>query len=263
MTRLRCVAIVQARVGSTRLPGKALLDIAGRPMIAHVLGRAIAIKGVDRVVLATTKDAADDALADYARGSGIPCVRGSVTDVLDRFRQTAAEHSADVIVRVAGDCPLLDPSVSSRVLARYVQRADEFDYVSNVHPPTYPDGLDTEVFSREALERAWREAKLASDREHVTPYIWRNSDLFRLDNVALEPNHAHLRWTVDEPPDLQFVQSVYARLNARSLFGMDAVLELLAREPDLARINAGIDRNEGYARSLRADGRVTANPRRR
>src|SRR5262249_17451602 len=155
--------------------------------------------------------------------------------------------------------PLLDPSVSSRVLARYVQRADEFDYVSNVHPPTYPDGLDTEVFSREALERAWREAKLASDREHVTPYIWRNSDLFRLDNVALEPNHAHLRWTVDEPADLQFVQSVYARLNARSLFGMDAVLELLAREPDLARINAGIDRNEGYARSLRADGRVTAN----
>ena len=264
MTALRCVAIVQARVGSSRLPRKGLLEIADQPMIAHVLDRALAIDGVDGVVLATTVDPADDELADFARARKIPCTRGSQADVLDRFRQTAAEHSAAVIMRVAGDCPLLDPHVSGLVLADYLRRGD-VDYVSNVHPPMYPDGLDTEVFSRQALERAWREAELPSDREHVTPYIWRNPGTFQLANFPPDagPSQAHLRWTVDECADLDFVRAVYARLYRGSIFGMEAVLNLLAVEPDLARINAGIDRNEGYVRSLRADDRVTMNPRRR
>jgi spore coat polysaccharide biosynthesis protein SpsF len=262
VTALRCVAIVQARVGSSRLPRKALLEIADRPMIAHVLDRALAIDGVDGVVLATTVDPADDELADFARGRKIPCTRGSQADVLARFRQTAAEHSAAVIVRVAGDCPLLDPYVSGLVLAEYLRRGD-VDYVSNVHPPTYPDGLDTEVLSREALERVWRDADRPSEREHVTSYIWRNAAAFRVANVATEPSRAHLRWTVDELADLEFVRAVYARLYRGSIFGMEAVLELLAVEPDLIRINAGIDRNEGYVRSLRADDRATVNPRRR
>jgi spore coat polysaccharide biosynthesis protein SpsF len=263
MTRLRCVAIIQARVASTRLPGKALLDIAGRPMVAHVIDRALAIDGVDGVILATTKDAADDALADFARQRGIPCTRGSEHDVLDRFHQAITEHPADVIVRVTADCPLLDPRVSGLVVAEYQRRAGEVEYVSNVHPPTYPDGLDTEVFSTQALERAWRDADGTSDREHVTSYIWRNAGTFRLGNVAAEPSRAHLRWTVDEPADLEFVRAVYARLRAREIFGMDAVIDLLDAEPELARINAGLDRNEGYARSLRADDRATVNPRRR
>src|SRR5262249_29855404 len=202
VTRLRCAAIVQARVGSTRLPGKALLDIAGRPMVAHVLERALAIDGVDGVVLATTADPADNTLADFARRHGIPCTRGSQNDVLDRFHQAVNEHPADVIVRVTADCPLLDPRVSGLVLAEYLRRAGDVDYVSNVHPPTSPDGLDTEVFSRQALERAWRDADRASDREHVTSYIWRNAGSFRIANVATEPSRAHMRWTVDERADL-------------------------------------------------------------
>ena len=262
MTALHCVVIVQARVGSSRLPRKALLEIDDQPMIGHVLNRALAINGVDGVVLATTVDPADDELADFARERKIPCTRGSQADVLDRFRQTAAEHSAAVIMRVAGDCPLLDPHVSGLVLADYLRRGD-VDYVSNVHPPMYPDGLDTEVFSRQALERAWCEAELQSDREHVTPYIWRNPGIFRLANVATEPSRAHLRWTVDERADLDFVRAVYARLYRGSIFGMEAVLNLLAVEPDLARINAGINRNEGYVRSLRADDGVNVNRPRR
>jgi spore coat polysaccharide biosynthesis protein SpsF (cytidylyltransferase family) len=263
VTAPRCVAIVQARVGSSRLPGKALLDIAGRPMIAHVLDRALDIAGVDAAVLATTVAPADDALMDFARRRDIPCTRGSEDDVLDRFHQAVSEHPADVIVRVTADCPLLDPRVSGLVLGEYLRRAGDVDYVSNVHPPTYPDGLDTEVLSREALERVWRDADRPSEREHVTSYIWRNAAAFRVANVATEPSRAHLRWTVDELADLEFVRAVYARLYRGSIFGMEAVLELLAVEPDLIRINAGIDRNEGYVRSLRADDRVTVNPRRR
>jgi len=263
VTALRCVAIVQARVGSSRLPGKALLDIAGRPMVAHVVDRALAIDGVDGVVLATTVAPADDALADFARRYDIPCTRGSEDDVLDRFHQAVGEHPADVIVRVTADCPLLDPRVSGCVLAEYLRRVGDVDYVSNVHPPTYPDGLDTEVVSREALERAWRDADRPSDREHVTSYIWHNASTFRLGNVATEPSRAHLRWTVDELADLEFVRAVYARLDAGSRFGMDEVLDLLSAEPELARMNAGLARNEGYARSLRADDRVTVNPPRR
>ena len=264
MTALRCVVIVQARLGSSRLPRKALLEIVDKPMIGHVLDRALAIKGVDGVVLATTADPVDDELAEFARERKISCTRGSQADVLDRFRQTAAEHSAAVIMRVAGDCPLLDPHISGLVLAEYLRRGD-LDYISNVHPPMYPGGLDTEVFSRHALECAWREAELPSDREHVTPYIWRNPRIFNLANFPAdtEPKQAHLRWTVDEGADLDFVRAVYARLYRGSIFGMDAVLNLVAVEPDLVRINAGIERNEGYVRSLRADDRVTTNPRRR
>lgn len=253
----RCVAVVQARLGSTRLPGKALVDIAGRPMLAHVIERARAIPGIDGVVIATTANPADDPLVDFARRAGLPSVRGSELDVLDRFHVAVTAHPADVIVRVTPDCPLLDPGVSGLVLAEYLRGAGRVHYASNVHPPTYPDGLDTEIISRDALERAWREARLPSDREHVTPYIWRHPDLFRLVNVATEPNHAHLRWTVDEPADLEFVRAVYARLG-RAFFGMDDVLALVRMDPDLAAINAGLTRNEGYLKSIRADDRVTA-----
>ena len=254
VTALRCVAVIQARLGSTRLPGKALLDVAGRPMLSHVIERARAIPGVDGVVLATTVNPLDDALVDFARRGDIPWVRGSENDVLDRFHVVVTEHPCDVIVRVTPDCPLLDPRVSGLVLAEYLRREPGVDYASNVHPPTYPDGLDTEIFSRDALERAWREAALASDREHVTPYIWKNPDRFRLVNVTADADRSGLRWTVDEKADLEFVRAVYARLGAGAIFGLDDVLALLRREPALADINTGFRRNEGYAKSVSAEG---------
>jgi len=259
----RVFAVIQVRLGSTRLPGKALADIAGRPMLAHVVERAAAIPGVDGVVLATTTLARDDRLADWARTAGLPCVRGSEDDVLDRFHDVLARHPADAVVRVTPDCPLLDPEVSGRVVAEWRRRPHELDYASNVHPPTFPDGLDTEVVAREALERAWREARQPSDREHVTPFVWRQPDRFRLAGVCHADDLSALRWTVDTAADLDFARAVYAHLapagapRGGPLFGMDAVLALLAARPELARLNAGQRRNEGYERSVAAEAERT------
>lgn len=251
----RLLAVIQARLGSTRLAGKTLADICGRPMLAHVVERAARIPGVDGIVIATTDKREDDRLVEFARTAGLPWARGSESDVLDRFHVALAAHPADAIVRVTPDCPLLDPEVSGLVVAEYRRREGQVDYVSNVHPPTYPDGLDTEVFSREALEAAWREARLPSDREHVTAYISRHPDCFRLANVARAEDLSALRWTVDTAADLEFVRAVYARLSPDGTrpFGMAEVLVLLREHPELGAVNAGIRRNEGFERSLAAD----------
>jgi spore coat polysaccharide biosynthesis protein SpsF len=252
----RVLAVVQARLGSTRLPGKALLPIAGRPMLAHVLTRARAVPGVDETVLATTVSREDDALVEVAAAEGVASVRGSVEDVLDRFHAVLRAHPADAIVRVTADCPLLDPEVSALVVQDYLARRDETDYASNIEPPTFPDGLDTEIVSAGALERAWREARLPSDREHVTTYIRERRNGFRLRNVVLagEDLSAH-RWTVDEPRDLEFARAVHAELapDGRRIFGMAEVLGLLRRHPELAALNSGIARNEGLLRSRAGD----------
>jgi spore coat polysaccharide biosynthesis protein SpsF len=251
----RVVAVVQARLGSTRLPGKALEQIAGRPMLAHVLTRASAVRGVDEIVLATTVRSEDDALADLARRLGIACTRGSVDDVLDRFHSTLLSHPADVVVRLTGDCALLDPRVVQLVLDAYVRSASTADYVSNVDPPTYPDGLDAEVFSRRALERAWREARLPSDREHVTTYIRDRRHGFSCANVAHREDLSAHRWVVDTEADLAFARQVYASLDppGADTFGMPEVLALLCRRPDLRALNAGIPRNEGLEHSRARD----------
>jgi len=250
MRPLRIIAVVQARLGSTRLPGKALLDLGGRPMLERVLARAAAVPGVDEVVLATTVSPDDAALAELARAAGIACVRGSVHDVLDRFHATLAAHPADAVVRITADCPLLDPEVSGRVVGEYRRRAGAVDYVSNVHPPTYPDGLDTEVIAVAALESAWREASSQSDREHVTPYIWSRPERFRLAGVDAPEDLSGHRWTVDDARDLAFVREVYRRLAPPGAppapFGMDAVIDLLRACPKIADLNAGTRRNEGY-----------------
>ncbi len=250
----RVLVVIQARLGSTRLPGKTLVDIAGRPMLAWVVERAAAIPGVDGIVLATTNRPGDDRLADFAREGKLSCVRGSEEDVLDRFHLALSEHPADIVVRVTPDCPLLDSEVAGRVLSEFRRLEGRVDYVSNVHPPTFPDGLDTEVFSRAVLAAAWREARLPSDREHVTTFVWRQPERFCLANVTSGQDLSAERWTVDTAADLEFVQAVYAALG-RGIrpFGMDDVLRLLAAQPGLRRLNAGQRRNEGLDRSLIAD----------
>jgi spore coat polysaccharide biosynthesis protein SpsF (cytidylyltransferase family) len=251
-------AIVQARMGSTRLPGKTLADVCGQPMLARLVGRARRIPGVERVIIATTEQPADAAILRFAAAHGLPAYAGSEDDVLDRFYQTARRHGITVVVRVTPDCPLLDPVVSGAVLVRFLEGQGAIDYASNTQPPTFPDGLDTEVFSSAALERAWREARLASEREHVTPYIWKQPDKFRVVNVTHDPNLSALRWTVDTAADLEFVRAVYARLGAGAeTAGMDDVLGLLGRHPELAALNRGSARNEGYVTSVRADRALT------
>lgn len=237
-------------MASTRLPGKVLADVNGRPMLQRVIERARRIPGATKIVLATSDDPANAPLLDLARQTGIASYAGSESDVLDRYYQATKQIAADVIVRITADCPVVDPAVSGRVVGKFLEGG--FDYVSNTNPPTFPDGLDTEVFSFDALVRAWREASLASEREHVTPYIWKNPAMFRTANVRGERDLSHLRWTVDHADDLAFVRSIYARMTERGLreFGMNDILDLLSSEPELASVNSDHSRNEGYAKSL-------------
>jgi glutamate-1-semialdehyde 2,1-aminomutase/spore coat polysaccharide biosynthesis protein SpsF len=253
-------AIVQARMGSSRLPGKTLIDVAGRPLLGHLVDRARRIPGLDAVVIATTDRPADRVILQFAAAEGLPVYAGSEDDVLDRIHQAAQRFGVSVVVRVTPDCPLLDPAVAGLVLKRFLDAGGGLDYASNTQPPTFPDGQDTEVFSAAALARAWREAKLPSEREHVTPYIWKHPDRFRLANVRHAEDLSALRWTVDEAADLAFVRAVYARLGAGRRFGMDEVLALLAREPALGEVNGARPRNEGYAQSLHADGTAAGRP---
>jgi spore coat polysaccharide biosynthesis protein SpsF (cytidylyltransferase family) len=250
--------MLQARMGSTRLPGKVLAEIAGKPMLQQVVERVRRIPGTSHVLLATSMNAGNEPLIEMAASLGIASYAGSENDVLDRYYQAAKQIGADVIVRVTADCPLVDPHVSARVVSRFVDGG--FDYVSNTNPPTYPDGLDTEVFSFAALERAWREASLPSEREHVTPFLWKNPSIFRIDNVQAERDMSGLRWTVDHPDDLTFVRSVYSRMAQKGVrdFGMPEVLALLAEEPELTGVNSDRARNEGYAKSLSNDRGATS-----
>lgn len=247
---MKIVVLVQARTDSTRLPGKVLAPIAGRPMIEHVLRRAAQSSARD-TVLVTSTEPGDDALATAVRGMGFSVRRGSLNDVLDRYYQAARDLAADVIVRVTGDCPLADPEVIDLCLETFA--GGNYDYVSNAYPaPSFPDGLDVEVVSFAALARAWNEARKPSEREHVTPYVWNHPELFRLGRRASDIDLSHLRWTVDEERDLRFMREVFARIDPDRARLRD-VLDLLARAPELAGINSGIRRNEGYQKSLLQD----------
>ena len=246
----RTVAIIQARMGSTRLPGKALQKIAGQPMLRHVWERARQAKTLDQTLVATSTADTDNAIAEYCAWHEIPCFRGSENDVLDRYYHAASFACADTIVRLTADCPLLDAAVINSVVAAF--RLGTFDYVSNVDPPTYPDGLDTEVFTFAALERAWRDASLSSEREHVTPYLRASANCFRTANVTGPTDLSHLRWTVDELADLTFVRNVFHALGTTDC-GLAEVVTLLNHSPHLRELNARHTRNEGYQRSLLAD----------
>ncbi len=256
------LAIIQARMGSTRLPDKALMDIAGRPMLGRVVDRvslACDAAGINKIVVATTVNPSDDPIVEFCAKENIVCFRGDEADVLDRFYHAAKAHSADAVVRITADCPLLDPEVVKKIVARF--QVGDCDYVSNTLRYTYPDGLDTEVFSFAALERAWREAKKPSDRQHVTPYF--RGVHFRTANVESEtpvsPNQ--FRWTVDDLRDLEFVRAIYAALAPCAKFGSAEVFALLKARPDLATAQNAIS-NQGYYQSLYQEATAGAAPKR-
>lgn len=208
----RNVAIVQARMSSSRFPGKVLMPLLGVPSIVFMVERVRRAALLDDVVVATSVEASDDPLADALAGAGIACFRGSLHDVLDRFVGAARSARADRVVRLTGDCPLMDFDLIDRALGLL---ADEsLDYVSNVDPPTYPDGLDVEAFTLAALARAHAEATAAADREHVTPFIRNRKDLFRATCWQGVGDLSALRWTVDHPDDLEHVRSLLAGLSA-------------------------------------------------
>jgi len=247
-------AIVQARTGSARLPKKICLDVMGKPVFWHFLERVKAAKLVEKILIATTTNPEDETIVNFANKHGIEFFQGSECDVLDRFYQTAKKFSVDIIVRVTPDCPLIDPRIIDKVIKYFL--TNTFDYASNTHPRTYPDGLDVEVFSFPALRKAWEEAKKPSEREHVTPYLWRHPGVFKLGNIRNDKDLSYLRWVLDEKSDLEFVREVYERLYKQGkIFYMEDILKLLQEHPRLRDLNAGIECNEGYQKSLREDAR--------
>jgi spore coat polysaccharide biosynthesis protein SpsF (cytidylyltransferase family) len=247
----RPVAIVQARVGSTRLPGKVLADLAGAPLLARMIERVRACRTLAGVVVATTDRSADDAIAALAETLGVDVFRGSEDDVLARYADAADRFDADPIVRLTSDCPLIDPTLVDRCVEKFLATPGCHHLSLGGE---FPDGLDTEVIDARALRRADADAKLASEREHVTPYIWNRPAIFRLAHLRFPKKLGNRRWTVDEPADLAFVRAVYARLwRPGYVFGWEEVEDLCRREPVLAAMNAGIVRNAGYRKSLAAD----------
>ena len=241
---MKVIAIVQARMGSTRFPGKVMQLINGVPMIELLLQRLARARTFDTILLATSVDPRNKPLVEHVRSLGYEVYEGSETDVLERFYEAAKPHRPDAVVRITGDCPLVDPEVVDKVVQ--VFREENKDYVSNAQPPTFPDGLDCEVFTFRALELAFAEVSLPVQREHVTPYL-REAEQFSRANVKNERDFSHERWTVDEPRDLVVVASVFAHFSPRTDFTWNEVIELRKSNPALFEANSDIKRNEGIA----------------
>jgi len=256
--RLHSVAIIQARMGSSRLPGKVLLDIAGKPMLRRVIERVQCAKMLDELVVATTLDPSDDPLAAFCTERGYACHRGSQFDVLDRYYQAAVNLQAEIVVRITADCPVIDPDLINNALEVYMESG--VDFIANRLPPpfgrTYPIGLDIEICSFNALSRAWKEATQAYQREHVMPYLYEDVHLqvisptqscgtsgrgFKVLLLNHVPDRGSSRWTVDTPADLEFIREVYAHFGGREDFSWLEILDLVQKNPELARINESVE----------------------
>jgi glutamate-1-semialdehyde 2,1-aminomutase/spore coat polysaccharide biosynthesis protein SpsF len=245
------VVILQARMSSSRFPGKVMAPILDRPMVAWEVERIRRCRRIDRLVLATSTDPSDDVLTDYARSLDLPVVRGSLNDVLDRFATVARHFPAHHYVRLTADCPLIDPDIIDRTIEAHLRSGA--DYTSNCSLPTFPDGLDVEVMTAAALRRAAREAATASEREHVTLYFRQRTDAFRTEVLKNDHDLSAVRLTVDTPEDLTLVQEIYRALGGSSAFGIADIMALFERNPALTRLKTANQRNDGLRKSLRKD----------
>ena len=249
------LAILQARFSSKRLPGKVLKSILGKPMLLLQIERIRRSARIDRLMVATSTAPSDDAIEKLCRDNAVDVFRGSLDDVLDRFYQAAHPLRPDHVVRLTGDCPLADPELIDQVTDFHVKGG--FDYTSNTVEPTWPDGLDIEVIRFSCLEQAWQEAVLPSEREHVTPFLRRQPERFRIGSIKNNIDQSALRWTVDEHLDFELVRTIYEALYPdRPSFTTADVLELLKTRPELASLNTRYERNEGYEKSLAGDARL-------
>lgn len=252
---MKVTALIQARMSSTRLPGKVLKEVVGKPMLELLVERIRHAKTLSDIVIATGDNPANQPIVDVARRLGCPVFIGSEEDVLDRFYSAAKEYAADSIVRITGDCPLHDPRLIDELVRFYLTHHERFDYVSNVDPPTFPDGLDLWVFPFATLEKAWREARLPSEREHVCPYIWKHPELFRIGHLQSPVDYSALRWSVDDPLDFEFVTAVYTALyrGAQEPFSFAEILRFVTQHPEIDLREKRAERDEGYAHSLLRD----------
>lgn len=238
---MRVVCIVQARMGATRLPGKPLKKIMGRPILAYLVERLRRAKSLDDVVIATTPEKQDDEIALWCQKEEIACYRGSEDDVLERYLEAARLHHADAVVRVTGDCPLIDPAIVDTVVDDFLRNVPKYDYVSNTITRSYPRGLDVEVFSMEALEKVAQVAQRGEYREHVTLYFYEHPKEFSVGSVVRSAEDSMDRWTVDTDADLKLVSRIIEELYPiNPNFHMQDVLKLLEEYPELRKINAHI-----------------------
>lgn len=238
---INIVIVVQARTGSTRLPDKIFLPLSGEPLLVRMMERVLAAKTATTVVVATSTEDEDDAVEELCEDYGYNCFRGSLENLLERHYLAGLEYKADVVVKIPSDCPLIDPAVIDRVISYYIKNKDKFDYVSNLHPPTYPDGNDVEVIPMPILQITYENALMNMELEHTTPYIWERPDEFRIGNVTWETGLDYsmtYRFTIDYKEDYEFIKAVYDELyEENKLFGLEDILKLLDRKPEIKKIN--------------------------
>ncbi|HBH45836.1 MAG TPA: hypothetical protein DDX47_00500 [Candidatus Jacksonbacteria bacterium] len=245
-------AIIQARTNSTRLPNKVLLPLQEKSVLEHVIIRVRQARKINKIIVATTKNSSDDKIVQICHNMQINYFRGSENDVLDRYYQAAKKFNLNDIVRITGDCPVTDPTIIDQVI--YLYQKKNLAYATNVIPPTFPDGLDVEIFSRQALDKAWREAKLKSAREHVTVYMWQNPHLFKQSHLKNKVDLSKRRWVLDNPEDYEFMKQIFTQLyQSKPNFRLKHVLNFLTAHPNIEKINQGIKRNEGLLKSFRED----------
>lgn len=242
LPKLHIVAIVQARMSSTRLPGKIMLDVLGKPLLFRQLERMEKAQLIDKIVVATSTQKDDDTIVEFCSKYGYSCFRGSLNDLLDRHYQAAVRYDADVVLKIPSDCPLIDHRIIDLVIEEYLKNIDKYDFVTNLKPGTWPDGNDVEVMPIHTLEQAWIEAKSANDREHTTPFITNPMNGFKTKNVTwnsgLDYSATH-RWTIDYPEDYQFIRRVYEELYPSNPdFSMEDILQLIMLKPDIQDINS-------------------------
>lgn len=236
-------AIIQARMSSTRLPGKILKEVNGKPLLTYQLERIAQSNLIDKVVIATTIASKDDIIVEFCKKNSLEYYRGSENDVLSRYYETAEQYGGDIIVRLTSDCPIIDPSIVDETIQYYIE--SNYDYVSNTIERTYPRGLDTEVFSKEALEKAYKEATLSRDKEHVTAYMYSNPERFKLGYIKNKQDYSNYRWTIDTIEDFKLIELILKELyEENSIFYMSDVIELLKKYPKWIELNAHIEQKK-------------------
>lgn len=251
------LAILQARHSSSRLPGKVLKPILGKPMLLHQIERLSNSQMIDKLVVGTSNKISDDAIEKMCTDNNIEIFRGDLENVLDRFYQCAKLYNPDYVVRLTGDCPLSDWQIIDNMIQSYLDEG--LDYMKT--SPKFPDGLDVGIMTTLALKIAWKNAKMPSEMEHVTQYIGKNPNLFKNGEYDCDQDLSHHRWTVDEPEDFIFVNSIYKALYQKNpLFLMNDILDLLQKQPNLTKINNSFTRNEGLKKSLQEDKKCIKNP---
>lgn len=242
---MNIVAIIQARMTSTRLPGKVLLEVQGKPLLEYQIERVLRSKLLNDIVIATTINDTDNPIVEFCERVGIKYYRGSEHDVLSRYYEAAKKNNADVVVRLTSDCPIIDPVELDKVINTYLTSMDAYDYVSNSLIRSYPRGMDTEVFSFKALEMTYQNATKNYEREHVTPYIYQNESIFEIKNVKYKEDESKHRWTVDTPEDFELICKIIEELYPLNRnFSLEDILNIFNLYPEWFDINKHIEQKK-------------------